>query len=719
MKSILLLLLFFSFPIYSQTNLLKNTSESQIEFYKFNLDKLIDEDGNTIYSNNISMDNIIIPNEEVGENFGISVSNAGDVNNDGFDDIIIGACNYNSNQGRAYIYLGGPILDIQADVTMTGDSIGDNFGCSVSTAGDVNGDGISDVIIGAKEAGNVGKSYIYFGNIIFDTMVDKIFTIEYLGVYDFGFGVSSSGDLNGDGFDDVEILGVASMIGPVGFIFNGGSSMDSLSDVLLGNCSFVGSSAASAGDVNGDGYDDIIHKDRWNNAFIFFGGLTMDFFFDIELSFQILTEQSVSKAGDINGDGYFDVIVGSTNNINTKGNAYIYLGGKNMDSIPDIILSGENDGDNFGYSVSSAGDLNGDGFDDVIIGAKGFDSSKGKTYVYYGGSNMDSIPDATMKGETINDNFGYSVSCAGDMNGDGYSDIIVGANNYNQGSGRSYLYTNFIAPKLVFPANHSESNFTQVNFRWKKFNSADYYLLSISKDSAFTNIDILDTVYLDTTRIISGLQRNTKYYWKVEAKTSLGFSINSSISDFKTIYPISLNVKVLMEGIYYPLFNLMGRKDTAKVYLRNASAPYTVIDSANGVIDSVTFSNIFNFNNSYPGTYYIVVKHFNTIETWSRLGGELLINDGYVYNYDFTSSNSKAFGNNLKLRGSKYCLFSGDVNQDGTVDLADGSLLDNDAANFLSGYYISTDLNGDGIVDVADAVFADNNGFNFVSKVTP
>ncbi|MBK9334391.1 MAG: hypothetical protein IPM96_18780 [Ignavibacteria bacterium] len=95
------------------------------------------------------------------------------------------------------------------------------------------------------------------------------------------------------------------------------------------------------------------------------------------------------------------------------------------------------------------------------------------------------------------------------------------------------------------------------------------------------------------------------------------------------------------------------------------------------------------------------------------------MNNGSIYNYDFTSSISMAYGNNLTLRGNKYCLFSGDVNQDGTIDLPDGSLIDNDAANFMSGYYLPTDINGDIVVDVSDAVFADNNGYNFVTKITP
>ena len=182
---------------------------------------------------------------------------------------------------------------------------------------------------------------------------------------------------------------------------------------------------------------------------------------------------------------------------------------------------------------------------------------------------------------------------------------------------------------------------------------------------------------------------------------------------------ICLNIKLLFEGMYFPLFNLMTRRDTVTAYLYQSTSPYSKIDSAKSVIDSISFTGDFKFYNAASETYYIAMKHFNTIETWSKTGGESLVTNGMVYNYDFTYLITNAYGNNLKLRGSKYCLYSGDVNQDGAVDLTDGSLIDNDAANFVSGFYLQTDLNGDRVVDIADAVFADNNGFNFVSKITP
>ncbi|MBK9334387.1 MAG: hypothetical protein IPM96_18760 [Ignavibacteria bacterium] len=128
---------------------------------------------------------------------------------------------------------------------------------------------------------------------------------------------------------------------------------------------------------------------------------------------------------------------------------------------------------------------------------------------------------------------------------------------------------------------------------------------------------------------------------------------------------------------------------------------------------NLTFHNATNERN-----YYIQIKHRNSLETWSKLPQQFIPT---LLNYDFTTSHTKAYGNNMILVDEspvKFGIYSGDVNQDGIIDIVDGSLIDNDAFNFASGY-VSTDLNGDEIIDVADAVYTDNNSFNFIGKVTP
>ena len=114
--------------------------------------------------------------------------------------------------------------------------------------------------------------------------------------------------------------------------------------------------------------------------------------------------------------------------------------------------------------------------------------------------------------------------------------------------------------------------------------------------------------------------------------------------------------------------------------------------------------------------YYIALKHRNSIETWSKTNGEFFT--GFNLNYNFSSSASNAYGSNMRFVNGSYYIYSGDINQDGLIDLADYSKVFNDAENFLTGYNIS-DLNGDGLVDLADILFADNNAFNFIKYNTP
>ena len=163
--------------------------------------------------------------------------------------------------------------------------------------------------------------------------------------------------------------------------------------------------------------------------------------------------------------------------------------------------------------------------------------------------------------------------------------------------------------------------------------------------------------------------------------------------------------------------NNLNMRDTVTVYLRNTSAPYAIVDQATGVLDSLTHTGSFLFAFAPTGTYYLQAKHRNSIETWSKSGGESYV-QGSAFSYDFTTANSQSYGSNQILRGSEYCFFGGDVNQDGTVDATDVSSIDNDAYNFASGY-LATDVNGDGSIDATDVSVADNNAYNFVSKSVP
>lgn len=184
-----------------------------------------------------------------------------------------------------------------------------------------------------------------------------------------------------------------------------------------------------------------------------------------------------------------------------------------------------------------------------------------------------------------------------------------------------------------------------------------------------------------------------------------------------------LNVKMAVQGLLNETTNMHLINDSATIYLRNTTTPYSIVDSATAIINKATLRGQFAFQNAASGTYYMDVRYRkspmfrNGIETWSKAGGEALVrNNGF--SYDFTDSDAKAFGNNLFLKGTTYTIYNGDVNQDGIVDGADASLIDNDIANFGSGY-LNTDLNGDEFIDASDASVTDNNAFNFIGKITP
>ena len=175
-------------------------------------------------------------------------------------------------------------------------------------------------------------------------------------------------------------------------------------------------------------------------------------------------------------------------------------------------------------------------------------------------------------------------------------------------------------------------------------------------------------------------------------------------------------ITLINEG-YLNLSNKLNIKDTVRVYLRNTSPPYAIVDSAKGTIDSVNYTGSFLFANASNGTYYIQVKSRNCIETWSKPGGEAY-NSGFSLVYNFTTASSQAYGSNLKLINSKHCIYSGDVTQDGLIDLSDLQNVDNSAFNFAIGY-VTDDLTGDYVVDISDLTITDNNAFNFVTKNVP
>lgn len=162
-------------------------------------------------------------------------------------------------------------------------------------------------------------------------------------------------------------------------------------------------------------------------------------------------------------------------------------------------------------------------------------------------------------------------------------------------------------------------------------------------------------------------------------------------------------------------FEAINEQDTIIVELRNASAPYNIVETKRS-IGGQGINNQILFSNGVNGTpYYIVAKHRNSIETWSGISSSFTSG---ILSYNFTTAAAQAFGNNMKLVGSLWSFYSGDVNQDQIIDAADISAIDNDATYSVSGY-VNTDLTGDNFVDAGDMSIADNNVTFGVSTITP
>lgn len=208
----------------------------------------------------------------------------------------------------------------------------------------------------------------------------------------------------------------------------------------------------------------------------------------------------------------------------------------------------------------------------------------------------------------------------------------------------------------------------------------------------------------------------TKIYAYVNAINTNVTSTGTTSIDSSGIL-INLNITIALEGYYRTILNRHYKKDTVTIILRHSVSPYSVLDSVKSVVDSVTLIASCFLRNVPTGNYYILIRHRNSIETWSKAGGES-ITIGAPYSYDFTSSQSQAYGNNQKLVGTKWCIYTGDVTQSGFIDALDMMNVDNDIFVFRTGY-VPTDLNGDNFVDIDDLGMIDNNVRRWIGVEKP
>jgi len=453
---------------------------------------------------------IIFQENSQQKELGVSVSGAGDVNGDGINDVIIGAPGAKSGLGEAYVIYGSeetsPLIDLTTSLslekgfTITGGLDKGFLGTSVSTAGDINGDGLSDLVIGAPSANwNTGAVYVIYGdktrksdvNLSEELDPQEGFVVYGTSPEKLGSAVNCAGDVNGDGISDIIIgapyandqsgsayviygkkaghnnMETSSLKQEEGFRLNGVSPY-----------SQFGKAVSGAGDVNGDGIDDIIigvplAENRAGKAYVVFGKKEArenmyfgDEQMDLNEGFTVTGLEysslgtSVSKGGDPNGDGIDDIVIGSPKAGGNQGAAYVIFGRKDgglkninlmlEDLSPErgFTISGKSM-NYLGTAVGQGGDFNGDRIDDVLVGSFQMNFNQGAAQIFYGsqsrledvtlGSELDPVKWSYFQGDSKIRTIGYSVSGIGDFNKDGIDDVIIGSRDAYMGKGAAFI----------------------------------------------------------------------------------------------------------------------------------------------------------------------------------------------------------------------------------------------------------------------------------------
>ncbi|RMG33499.1 MAG: hypothetical protein D6725_15525, partial [Planctomycetota bacterium] len=404
-------------------------------------------------------DGFVLQGNEANLQLGSSLASA-DVNGDGLSDLIAAApgatVQGQSSAGAVFVMFGRPDR-LASDVSVGDLNGGDGFrldgreagagnGMTVAAAGDVNADGFEDIVVGQPQAGGstAGQAYVVFGHGgSFDavTNLGDLNGVNGFRVYGeplslAGSAVGSAGDFNGDGFDDVAI----------GAPF-GGSNTGGAAYVLFGR---------------GDGFSPAYHLDTLSSG--------DGFRIDAEDTYDALGS-AVGTAGDFNGDGFDDLVIGAylaNAHTATHGAAYVVFGTDQTPTSPFSVatldgangfrLDGEATNDHFGATVGAAGDINGDGLDELLIGAPHADGGddRGAAYVLFGRqaafpgpgfsvATLDGTNGFKIAGDAPPDQAGRSLAGRADVNGDGLDDLLIGApyaphqNGIDAAAGAAYL----------------------------------------------------------------------------------------------------------------------------------------------------------------------------------------------------------------------------------------------------------------------------------------
>lgn len=402
---------------------------------------------------------------QASSQFAFAIDAAGDVNGDGYDDLVVGAYNYDygqTNEGRAFLFYGTASgLNTTPAWTFEPNQASATLGYAVAGNCDVNGDGYKDVLIGANQYDNgqtnEGRVYAFYGGSSGLAATANWTSESNKASAQFGKAIHCKGDYNNDGYSDV-LIGAPSFKTTYNnegktFLYKGSSTglaaTPAWTFVTNQLTAYGGSALSFIKDINGDGYDEImIGAYTYDStltdegaAFMFYGNATTPSTtpdwtkYGGKASAQL--GYSLSYAKKLNNDNYGDFIIGAPgykSTLTAEGAALIYYGSLSGPQATPLIAVGGQTSANFGKEVSSVGDVDGDGFDDVSISAPLYDNgqtNEGAVYIYLGSSVGVSITSSwKAEGNLASAQFGLSVAGDFDINGDGYDDIVVGAPVY-------------------------------------------------------------------------------------------------------------------------------------------------------------------------------------------------------------------------------------------------------------------------------------------------
>ncbi len=544
--------------------------------------------------------------------FGRAVSGVGDVNGDGWDDVIVGAPGEENGQyreGRAYLYYGSPAgISGIADWSAESDSNNPYFGGAVAAAGDVNNDGFADVLISAYRFTDAfnreGKVYLYYGSAS-GLAATPAWTMTggQARAY-FGRAIASAGDVNGDGFDDI-LVGASGYdtadrdAGRV-YLYLGSATGPALSPSWISEGDKVltsyGNAVAGAGDINGDGFDDIlIGASKYDSAgsevgraYLYLGGPSGPAAVaDWSSGGDAATDfygSAVSSAGDVNGDGFADVLIGA--NLDTPsifgprwdaGRLFVFYGSATgLAATPDWVFDNEQSYAQLGGSVSSLGDINGDGFDDILAGATHYNiqqADEGAALLFLGSASGPMTTSITLSAGQGSALFGTSVSGAGDVDGDGMGDFIVGANLYDTSAGTdagaAFLYLSRTLGVVVTAGSalQTSENLTSVTFTVALATppSADVTIPLSSSDSSEGSVSPSQLVF-------------TPSNW-FQAQTVTVTGADDGVLDGDVLYSVTLAPAVSADPLYagvdgadVTLLNLDNELAQVSINITDASA---------------------------------------------------------------------------------------------------------------------------------------------------